>query len=87
MSEEKPDPLILDWEKLSWQETLTLLGGGNLAITRDETSQVILTNEPVTLSIEVGEVFGLKNNSLGKLYFYSRMHPGFTGYEEIEEIG
>lgn len=70
-----------------WQETLTLPGGGGLEITSGETSQVILTDEPVTLSIETGEVFGLKNNGLGELYFYSRMQPGFTGYGEIEEIG
>ena len=70
-----------------WTETVTLPNGGWFETKSDQESEKIKTKKPFTIVIKAGEFFGLKNiHPFKPLYFYSRMEPGFTGYEEIEEV-
>lgn len=80
-------PLHRHNRELSWTEVITLPNGGWLETKRDRKGRKIKTKNPFTIVIKSGEFFGLKNIHPSKpLYFYSRMEPGFTGYEEIEEV-
>ena len=68
-----------------WREQIASDEPGNFEILRENGSERIL-NEFLVLTIKPYEVFGIKNHGLRPLFFTSRMVPGFTGYEEIEEI-
>lgn len=67
-----------------WLETLTFSESGDCKILRIGSSERILT--PSTLTIKPYEPFGLENYGLQHYHFTSRMVPGFTGYQEIEEV-
>ncbi len=70
-----------------WTETIVLPHGGQFDILDSNGSKKILTRLLFSVVIHVGEVFGIRNTKIsGPLYFYSIMRPGFTGYQEIEEV-
>lgn len=80
-------PLHRHNRELGWTETITLPGGSRVEIKDSRGSREINSQRSFAITIEAGEIFGLKNMSLlQSLYFVSRMEPGFTGYEEIEEV-
>lgn len=80
-------PLHRHIREHNWIETLTFPQGGNFEIHRTGGLETFSGTNPITIKIGAGEAFGLKNNnSKEALYFVSRMEPGFTGYEEIEEV-
>lgn len=80
-------PLHRHNRELSWKETIILPNGGWFETKNDQETKQVKTENPFTIIIKAGEVFGLKNIKPSKpLYFYSIMEPGFTGYKEIEEI-
>lgn len=70
----------------SWREVLTFPESSYFEIYRIDGLEQVLNTAPLTLAIETGEAFGLKNLNLRPLFFSSEMKPGFSGYEEIEEI-
>lgn len=82
----KSIPLHRHNREPGWRETLTFPQGGEFEIKREGDLETISGNKPVTLTIRPREIFGLKNNSPEALCFQSNMKPGFTGYQEIEEI-
>ncbi len=80
-------PLHRHNRELGWTETIIFPNGGWFATKSEKESKKVETKKPFTIVIQAGEVFGLENIHPSKpLYFYSRMEPGFTGYQEIEEI-
>lgn len=80
-------PLHRHQREAGWTEIITFPRGGNLEIYRLDASEIVLTDQSVVVKIGPGEAFGLTNRDLSeRLFFYSRMQPGFIGYEEIEEI-
>lgn len=80
-------PLHRHNRELGWTETITLPDGGWFETKSDQKGRKIKTKNPFTIVVEPVEFFGLKNIHPSKpLYFYSKMVPGFTGYEEIEEV-
>jgi len=70
----------------NWQETITLPEGGNFEILDRGGSKKVSTKHQFSKTVRAREVFGISNLDATPLYFYSRMEPGFTGYDEIEEI-
>lgn len=80
-------PLHRHKREPDWTEIITFPRGGNFEIYRIGASEIVLNDNPMVLRISAYEAFGLTNkNLLERLFFYSRMQPGFTGYEEIEEV-
>lgn len=79
-------PLHRHNRELSWGEELTFPPGSNFEIYRIRSFKRISNATSLTFTITAGEAFGLKNNGQRPLFFSSEMKPGFTGYEEIEEI-
>lgn len=69
-----------------WTETLTFPEGGSFEAKGINGSIEISGNNEFTITIHANQAFGLTNRSPKQLFFYSRMKPGFTGYQEIEEI-
>lgn len=70
-----------------WQETITFPQGGTFTLRKSGLTEEVSTTNQTTLTIAAQEIFGLENLDTEPLYFYSKMEPGFTGYEEIEEVG
>lgn len=68
-----------------WRETISLEEPGDFEILRAEDSQRVL-GERLALTNRPYEVFGIINRDSRPLFFTSRMIPGFTGYQEIEEV-
>ncbi|MBI4092135.1 MAG: hypothetical protein HY427_02965 [Candidatus Levybacteria bacterium] len=68
-----------------WREQVTSYEPGDFEILRADGSEKI-SSELLVITIKPYEVFGVINNGPRPLFFTSRMVPGFTGYEEIEEI-
>lgn len=79
-------PLHRHRREKGWKETLTFPTGGNFDIKSMGSIKRISGREKVVFSLAAFEAFGLKNNSSKPLFFYSKMIPGFTGYQELEEI-
>lgn len=80
-------PLHRHNRELGWTEIITLPNGGWFETKSDQKGRRIKTKNPFTITIKAAEIFGIKNmDPLQPLYFFSTMRPGFTGYEEIEEI-
>ncbi|OGH12923.1 MAG: hypothetical protein A2776_02420 [Candidatus Levybacteria bacterium RIFCSPHIGHO2_01_FULL_40_10] len=69
----------------NWREEITFQEMGDFEILRADGSEKV-SNELLVITIKPYEVFGLNNYGLRPLFFTSRMVPGFTGYQEIEEI-
>lgn len=82
----KSIPLHRHNRKPGWEENLTFPQGGEFEIQRGGGLETISTATLFAITIRPLEVFGLKNNSQKVLYFLSNMKPGFTGYQEIEEV-
>ena len=78
-------PRHLHKREPEWREQINFQEPGDFEILRANNSQRIL-NELLTITIEPYEVFGIKNHGLRPLFLTSRMIPGFTGYDEIEEV-
>lgn len=70
----------------NWQETLTFPQGGTFTIRKSGLAETISNTDQITIKIAAQEVFALENLGTEPLYFYSKMEPGFTGYQEIEEV-
>lgn len=68
-----------------WREKIVFGEPGNFEILRENGQERIL-NGLLVIVIKPYEVFGLNNHGAKPLYFTSSMKPGFTGYEEIEEV-
>lgn len=70
----------------NWQETLTFPQGGIFIFRKSELTKNVSTTHQITIKIAAQEVFGLENLGMKPLHFYSKMEPGFTGYQEIKEV-
>lgn len=68
-----------------WREQVVFGKSGTFEILREDSSEII-SNNSLIITIRPYEVFGLKNLGEGPLLFTSSMKPGFTGYQEIEEV-
>lgn len=79
-------PLHRHNRESSWREILTFPKNTSFEIYRIGGSEQVSNSIPLILVIGAGEAFGLKNNGQRPLFFSSEMQPGFTGYEEIEEV-
>lgn len=79
-------PLHRHNRELSWREVLTFPASSYFEIYRIGGLEQVSNTTSLTLTIGAGEAFGLKNLNLRPLFFSSEMKPGFSGYEEIEEI-
>lgn len=79
-------PLHRHKREPKWRETLTFPKGGNFEIKGADGSTKISGNPEFTIVVFANQAFGLTNRGSEPLFFYSRMQPGFTGYQEIEEI-
>ena len=79
-------PLHRHNREAGWTETITLPNGGDIETKGLNGITNISTVNQHTIVIGPKEVFGLTNKSNKPLYFFSRMEPRFTGYQEIEEI-
>ncbi len=79
-------PLHKHKREPEWREVITFPRGGNFEIKRIDSLETIVNTKKFTVEVLPNQAFGLKNNDSKPLFFYSRMEPGFTGYEEIEEI-
>lgn len=80
-------PLHRHNRETGWTETIALPNGGFIETENGRESKQVKTENLFTVVIRAGEIFGLKNmDPLNSLYFFSTMKPGFTGYQEIEEV-
>lgn len=71
--------------ELNWRETITLFKGANVEILNEKGSEEILAKDQFSRTVRANEVFGIRNLGKDPLYFYSRMEPGFSGYNEIKK--
>lgn len=69
----------------NWREEVTLPEDGDFIILRADESMRALGKQLV-VTIRPYEVFGIENYGMRPLFFTSKMTPGFTGYQEIEEV-
>lgn len=68
-----------------WREYINSYEPGDFEILRADGSEKV-SSELLVITIKPYEVFGLENHGFQPLFFTSRMVPGFTGYQEIEEV-
>lgn len=78
-------PRHIHKRETGWREQIVFSKPGDFEILRENDSQKVLGKLSV-ITIKPYEVFGLENHGLQPLFFTSYMKPGFTGYEEIEEV-
>jgi hypothetical protein len=69
----------------NWREQINFQGAGDFEILRADGSEKA-SDKLLVITIKSYEVFGVKNRGLSPLFFTSTMKPGFTGYQEIEEV-
>ena len=69
----------------NWREEINFQEVGDFEILREDCSEKV-SSELLIITIKPYEVFGVNNYGLRRLFFTSRMVPGFTGYQEIEEV-
>lgn len=79
-------PLHRHKREPEWREVITFPRGGNFEIKGANGSTKISGNHEFTTVVSANQAFGLRNTDTKPLFFYSTMKPGFTGYDEIEEI-
>lgn len=68
-----------------WREYITSEEVGDFEILHAVGSEKV-SGKLLVRTIKPYEVFGVENYDFRPLYFTSRMVPGFTGYQEIEEV-
>lgn len=79
-------PLHRHKREPEWREIITFPKGGNFEIKGINGSMAISGNQELAITISANQAFGLRNRDSKPLLFHSTMKPGFTGYEEIEEV-
>lgn len=77
-------PLHRHKREPEWLETFYFPATCDLEISGTLGTERVLT--PLTFSIDTYEIVKFTNRNNTPLYFTSSMNPGFTGYQEIEEI-
>lgn len=70
----------------NWTELLLFPRGGEFTFYRDRRPIEYSGNSPVYERIRPGEIYSIVNRDASPLYFFSNMHPGFTGFREIVEV-